>query len=742
MFEWLLNHPWTAFARGDIVFLSGWPVWLLAGAVVAMAAVLAASVLRERSARRVVLWSLQAAFVALLLLMLWRPAVSVSALKPHANLIAVLIDDSHSMSLRDDGRSRIDAARQFLAAPAIAGLSARYGVRLYRFSNSTERIENAAALQASGSATRIGDALDRIAADAAGVPIGAVVLLSDGGDSSGGVGRDTVSRLRLRRIPVHAVGFGRESEGRDVEIAGAAVPLRVLPGSRVEAEIALRSSGFKGASARLTVRDAGRVFASREVALTGAVQDETIDFSAGEAGAHTLEIAVAPLAGEGNTANNRVTRLLAVDSRRPRILYVEGEPRWEYKFLRRAVEGDAALRLVSILRTTENKIYRQGIGDPRELEAGFPSSPEELFRYDGLIIGSVDSGWFTESQQEAIRRFAAVRGGGVLFLGGRAALADGGYGRGPMAEMLPLELPGRHGTFHREPASAHLSAAGRESPVVRLIDDPARNAARWDALPVLADYQETGAPKPGATVLAEMSAAGRTMPLLAIENYGRGRTAILATSGTWRWQMRQDHRDQTHEAFWRQLLRWMVTGTPGQVTAATPRQVLSDETRLRLRAEVRDAAFRPAPDAHVEARILAPGGRESTVELAPKPDEPGVYTAEWNAAAAGSYIAEIIARRGDQELGRDAVTVLREDGVAENFHTAQNRELLESLAAGTGGRYYHPSEASKLASEIEYSEAGVTVRQTSDVWNVPAMLLLALITRSAEWLLRRRWGYV
>ena len=76
--------------------------------------------------------------------------------------------------------------------------------------------------------------------------------------------------------------------------------------------------------------------------------------------------------------------------------------------------------------------------------------------------------------------------------------------------------------------------------------------------------QEPGTPKPGAAVLAEMNAGGRKMPMLITENYGRGRTAVLATSGTWRWQMSQPLGDPTHDMFWRQLLRWLVTDTPGQ----------------------------------------------------------------------------------------------------------------------------------------------------------------------------------
>ncbi len=742
MFEWLFQHPWPAFARGSLVLLSGWPPWMLAAAAAAVCAAIAFSVLRVRSLQRAVIWGLQAAFICLLLLMLWRPAVSVSTLKPHANIIAVLVDDSRSMAIREDGRSRIERAKQLLAGSLMGDVARRFQVRQYRFSGVMERIADAGALKAEGSASRIGDALDGISAEAASVPVGAVVLLSDGSDNSGGIDRETINKLRLRRIPVHAVGFGRESAGRDVELSGASLPPRVLPGSRVTATVALRSAGYQGTKARIVLRDSGRVVASRDVMLRAGDQNESVTFSAGTPGARVLEVAVDPIPGEQNTANNRITRLLAVDARKPRILYVEGEPRWEYKFLRRAMDDDAAVKVVSILRTTQNKIYRQGVSGPSELESGFPSTPEELFKFDGLIIGSVESGWFRPEQQEAIRQFANLRGGGVLFLGGRASLADGGYGQGPLAEALPVSLPERRGTFRRDPAAVGLTPTGVESAVVRLLESAEANAARWEKMPPVADYQEVGAAKPGAVVLAEMHVDRRTLPLLAIQNYGRGRTAVLATSGTWRWQMRQDLDDDTHETFWRQLLRWLVTGTPGPVQGITPRQVLADETRLALRAEVHDKAYRPAPDARVEARILNPAGESATIELRPKNDEAGVYTAEWNAAATGGYLAEIVARRGDEELGRDIVTVRREDGVAENFRTEQNRALLERLAEQTGGRYYRPEEASKLSQEIEYSEAGIAVRESRDLWNVPAMLFLALVLRSAEWVLRRRWGFV
>jgi hypothetical protein len=258
-----------------------------------------------------------------------------------------------------------------------------------------------------------------------------------------------------------------------------------------------------------------------------------------------------------------------------------------------------------------------------------------------------------------------------------------------------------------------------------------------------------GQPKPGAVVLADaMPTSGGKVPLLITQNYGRGRTAIFATGGSWRWQMLQPVADMSHEIFYRQLLRWLVGDTPRKVTTSTPKPLISDESHVSLRAEVRDRTYLPASDAKTEAHILGPEGLAEAVELRPDPVESGVYTADWTAPKPGSYLVEVTASRGNpgaagaEELGRDTMTFRREDGVAENFHISQNRELLSKLSSETGGRYYKPEDAQKLGKDITYSEAGITVRETRDLWDMPILFLLLLGLRAGEWLLRRKWGVI
>jgi hypothetical protein len=186
----------------------------------------------------------------------------------------------------------------------------------------------------------------------------------------------------------------------------------------------------------------------------------------------------------------------------------------------------------------------------------------------------------------------------------------------------------------------------------------------------------------------------------------------------------------------------LVSGTQGRVTASVPKVTLLDDGRIEIAADVRDKDYHPAADARVTGRVIGPGGLAAALELDPVPSSPGHFQAAWSAPAPGLYVAELTAKRGAEEIGGDVVTFQRLDGVAENFHTEQNRALLETLASSTGGRYLRPAELGRLPAEIPYSQAGITVQQIKELWNMPMAFLLILALRAGEWLLRRRWGVV
>jgi len=771
MFEFFFRYPRSMYSRGQFALLGAWPEWTLILFILLAAAGLA-FLIRSRLAeaapvirgwRAWVIWGLQTLLASIILILLWQPAITVAELKRQQNIIAVLIDDSRSMAISEDGSTRESQAVNALQNGVLTALNRSFQTRLYRLDAVPARVDKLTDLQPAAPSTRIGDSLKQLSEETSDLPIGAVVLLSDGGDNTGGISPDAISALRARHIPVHTVGFGREHAEHDVELDDVAVAPRALADSRIAAKITFHQRGYANSKINLTVRDVTtgqtKVLAARAITLgaDGNLQTETLMFDIGGAGAKTLQIQAAALTGEQNTANNTLTRVVNVASDPRRILYVEGEPRWEYKFIRQAEEDDRMVQVVSMVRTSENKVYRQGINGPEELAAGFPSRAEDLFAYQGLIIGSVEAGYFNPAQQELIHDFVDRRGGGLLFLGGQFSLADGGWNASKLTDLMPATLPLQTGTFHREAdpkngtahTTAELAPAGVDNIITRVVDDPTANAAKWKQLPYLMDYEDPGTPKPGAAVLANMiTADGRKQPLLITENFGHGRTAIMATGGSWRWQMSSPLGDTAHDLFWQQLLRWVVSDTPGHVIASVPAQMLLDNGVINITGEVRDPQYNAARDSKVEAHILGPSGVSALVEMAPVPDNPGQFQATWTAPRPGSYLTEVTAQRHDpktgtvKELGRDVLTFQRADGVAENFHTEQNRALLEHIAAQTGGQYWKPADLAKLAGSIPFSEAGVTTRETKDLWNLPLVFLVLVLVRFSEWWLRRMWGIV
>jgi uncharacterized membrane protein len=782
MFEFLFKYPIPVFTKGKFILLGAWPGWVLALLIAGSALGLAWLVWRQlptvaprvRNWRAWLVSALEAALVALLLLLLWQPAITVAELKSQQNIIAVLVDDSLSMAIADagaDGKTpRETAAVQALEDGLLAGLQKKFQTRVYRLDGGLSpvnqpdgdseqgkpKLHGFSAIPVAGAgagATHINAGLRQLIAETSDLPVGAVVLLSDGAENSsggagdsGGIDLETIGALHNRRLPVHTIGFGKQNVAHDVEMDDAVVAAKAMADSRMTATLSFHQRGYAGRTATLEVKDGEKVLASKDVVLgpDGMVASETMFFNAGAAGVKSIGFSLSAQPNEENTMNNAVTRLVDVSADKRRVLYVEGEPRWEYKFIRRAEEDDHGVQVVSMLRTTENKIYRQGIADPSELADGFPVKAEDLFKYQAIVIGSVEAGYFTPVQQELLREFVDKRGGGLLFLGGRFALGDGGWSSSSLADLFPTFLPSEKGTFHRDAATAQLTAAGAESSITRLVDDRAKNVERWSKLPYINDYQDPGTPKPGATVLAEMKEpnTGRSMPLLVTESYGRGRTAVMATSGTWRWQMSSSVGDPAHDLFWQQLLRWLAADSPGRVVATMPQQTLMDEGHVKMTAVVRDKEYSPAAAAHVAAHLIGPEGVSAVVDFTPVPNTPGTFELDWTAEKPGSYVAEVTAEQGAGELGKDVIAFRREDGVAENFHREQNRELLEKLSDETGGRYWTGDELSRLPKDISYSEAGISVRDTKPLWDVPIVFLVLLGLMSADWLLRRKWGVV
>src|ERR1700727_1312262 len=263
MFEFFFKYPRSVYARGQFSLLGAWPRWMLLLLILAAAAGLA-WLIRSRLAQAApvmggwrvwVIWGLQTLLAAILLVMLWQPAITIAELKPQQNIIAVLVDDSRSMAISEDGVTRQAQAVKALQNGVLDSLTRGFQTRLYRIDTVPARLDSLKDLSPSAPSTRIGDSLKQLSEETSDLPIRAVVLLSDGDDNTGGISADAINALRARHIPVHTVGFGRERAAHDVELDDAVVAPRALADSRLAARITLHQRGYAGAKINLTVRD-------------------------------------------------------------------------------------------------------------------------------------------------------------------------------------------------------------------------------------------------------------------------------------------------------------------------------------------------------------------------------------------------------------------------------------------------------------------------------------------------------
>ena len=268
---------------------------------------------------------------------------------------------------------------------------------------------------------------------------------------------------------------------------------------------------------------------------------------------------------------------------------------------------------------------------------------------------------------------------------------------------------------------------------MRLSDAADDNDELWNELPAVADYQDIGPLRPAAVSLLDVDVGGRRSPALITQPYGRGHSYILATGGTWRWQMGLPVENLSHETFWRQLVRGLVANSPQRFELSA--EVMAD--RVTLVAEVRDADYQPQTDLTVTAMVNSGNSEALAVELQPS-DRPGVLEGSFTPGESGVLFVEALARR-DQDTVATARLSLRFDRPAEHFGMRQNRTLLTALADDSGGQYWTADDLDRLPDAIRHSAAGITERNVRPLWDAPALFMLLLLLKSAEWLLRRRW---
>ncbi len=752
----LFKYPSRMFARGDVVIAPVVPLVAIGVAAAVVLLLVAFAYARVRTLRpldRVVLGVLRTSAVLVVLACLLRPGLVIASAVPQRNILAVLIDDSRSMRTRDvNDTARIAVAQSAFSdsSALIRSLGERFALRRFRFAAHASPLASAASLTARGTQSDLARSLDDVREELAGMPLAGVVLVSDGADNGSSAYDDALLALRARRVPVYTVGVGSERFARDLAVERVNAPTKALTGATMLVEADVRMRGLGKDRATVVVEADGRVVATEEVKAPekGEVAHVRLRVPPLAPGTYRMAVRARALPNEIVTENNAWQGGLDVRAGPDRVLYLEGEPRPEFAFLRRAVAGDSALQVVGLMRSAENKFLRLGVKDSLELLGGFPTTREELFAYRALIIGSIEASYFSAEQLRMISDFVNKRGGGLLVLGGRASLSEGGFADTPLADVLPVTLS--RGQINEEGPATMLrvrpTRAGESFAALQLGATAAASKQRWDSLPTLTTVNKAGTLRSGATLLlAGAIEGGRAdVPVLAWQRYGRGVSAVFAVQDAWQWRMNAKMAvdDDTHQTFWRQMVRWLVDDAPAPMQLTlSPAHVAPGET-VTLRAHVSDGFYADVNDATVAATITSPTGTVSSVPLEWSLREDGSYAGSFIAVDSGRYAIETIARRATARDSMQTVksTLLVDDLGADMSQAELRVPLLRRIADETGGRYYPIADVQKLSEDAVYTESGITVREAKDLWDMPVIFLLLALLLGAEWGYRRWRG--
>ncbi|MBP86111.1 MAG: hypothetical protein CMJ64_05245 [Planctomycetaceae bacterium] len=768
----------------ETTFEHAWPLptWITLLAVAFVVAVVLAIYHYERRGRkpmRAAMTALRLAMFAVALFMLygWVQHQHRTELPE----LVIVVDGSQSMGFEDTyqsnrmrsaiqrrvGDSAVGTTRLALAKAILgdeeqgwlARLEAAYQVKLFRIGTAIRRMDDHASgvtsIEPDDEASRIGEGLLEILKSQRGLSTAAVVLLTDGVNTTGPAISEAAEYARARSIPLHIVGLGSELPPKDIWINGLLSEDDVFVGDLLTFDLQLHNQGFVPRTVSVRLTSDSRVLDEQDIALPASEQALPVRLAyrpeaEGEF-EHTIE--VVPLEEEANIDNNRLTRKVVVRNATVRVLFVQSRPSYEYRFLKsllsRSVQHKAGqgrgVELTTVLQEADVQPSAQDAGGTNL----FPVRREELFSYDVLIIGDADPSFFTNTSLQHISDFVTERGGGVIFVAGPMYMPQA-YRDTPLANLFPFDA-----ATSRQPLSeslrsdgdvVQLTALGKEVSFVQLGDDATQSTGIWSQLPPLRWFLETPDLKPAAIVLAQHPTRklldGTPVPVITMQFAGAGKVLFHATDETYLWS-RGREADKLYARYWAQAIRYLshaklnADQAPIEIETDSPQYLEGEAVHIRVR--FRDDRLAPPLGEGVIVAVEDEKGKRTSVTLEQRESARGEFETRLSGLEAGSYQAWLAAPTIEDGSAPLQFTV--DSSNSELAVLRMNATELKAAARTTRGRFYTFDTASRLPNRLPRGkEVRIESLPPTPIWNSPWVAVIFVSLLAAEWTLRKRAG--
>ncbi len=747
-----------------------WPWWAVALGLAIMAGITVYGYLRLNrplSQRfRVLLISLRILAALVLLICLLEPVlIERKDITPPTNLL-VLADTSQSMQLKDveladQSSTRLDLVNRILFNPAsrfLPSLTDRFDVHLYRFDKQPHQISGETSLlDAVGGLTDIATSIDDASKEWRGQLLAGVVLLTDGAHNAS---TSLIEKMTETQIPIYAIGVGDPEPPRDLKLSRVEVSPVAYTEHDVPIRVTVHHTGYSGSQTRVSLMMDNQVVDAVPITLTDEPQ-QTIEFALNpqEEGIFQYVVSVPVLEGELTAENNTRAFPLKVVKTKLHLLYIEGQPGWEYAFLKRALERDPNIDSTCVILSSKSPNQLRGTllarydryypqTTQRSRMPQFPKTLDDLLFYDVLIIGDLRSSTLTPQQHTAIVDFVEKEGKAVIFLGGRNSLGRDGFRKTKLAALLPIVIPANGCYVRDEDFSLQLTQQGLYHPITRLGDTPAKVEALWRDLPPLSRWLGGFELKGGATTLAEYRSDRNqtTLPIMIFQRSGLGKSLLITAEGLWNWGFgvwNFKDQDDTYPRFWGQTIRWMATRTDTKrINVATDLTTYSVGDEVQIIAYAYNESYQPMVAADLKIEVTPQDGKHFQVRTGVNSQNLGTYRAQFRANQKGTYHIRVSGVDRSVSLGEDSTEIFVESPLAEFENPELNEDLLKQLAAKTGGHYTPIADAASLPDKIKPVQESVFAVQERELWDNPIVLILAVGFLGTEWFLRMRRGLV
>ncbi|WP_231617521.1 hypothetical protein [Novipirellula aureliae] len=516
-----------------------------------------------------------------------------------------------------------------------------------------------------------------------------IILASDGDWNMGAAPVQAASRLRLLGVPVFSFPVGSKTRLPDVELLSFDVPTFAVSGKRVRIPFSIDSSLPRDHGVTVTMKSASGDEVSKDIRIAAMGRtNESIDWLPTELGDETLSLSIPRQADEIRDDNNSSSAPIQIRQERLRVLVIESLPRWEYRYLRNALSRDPGVEVSCLL--FHPGLDKRGGGNSDYIKE-FPATKEELARYDVIFLGDVgtDEGQLTPEQCDWLAGLVREQASGLVFLPGwlghQFSLLET-----ELADLIPVLLeegqPGGWGS--RTPQHFELTQTGRRSLLTKLADTQDENLEVWENLPGFQWYAPVLAAKPGTETLAvhqEMSNQYGRLPLLVTRSVGAGKVLFMATDGAWRW--RKGVEDLYHYRFWGQVVRWMAYQR-NMVQGETMRLYYSPEQpqerqTITFNANVMETSGEPLSGGNVTLMIEPPSGAATSVHFEATGDAWGAFSGRFTPRQAGEHRLTLQCK----ETGKTLESKIVVQGVAlEQVGKPARPDVLEEISRVTRGQ--------------------------------------------------------